>query len=331
MIKQSNLPQIRTNLASSGEGYSMLNTFNPLSGLMGGGDYVPDWALKLVPGSPAIGHAVFKAGSVALLTAGVVGSFRAAKHFNRLAEMREADNPAKKLHSQIGTTFDMSLTSKNKDNEKGQGKTAELSVPMPSIFSLNTAVGTALPLGAMLLASSVAYRAVDDWADSRRNKILDKSIADKDDTIKKLMLARAQIPKGRLNAKTLGSASDSADTSGAYVKEANQRPEGTIGAVSRGAVAALGLLGVAVFGAGVVGSYSYFKASDEGNQKYKAAKKGLKEYAKIKSGMTPITTIPRDAKDYFAAIDGPEQAPVAPKYRPALQQGDLNRPISVSL
>lgn len=325
MNKKGNIGQ-----SGKGQGYSMLNTLNPFSSIMGGGDYVPDWAHNLFPGSQATGAMAFKMGAVGLLAAGLVGGYRAIQHFDALANLRDSEGPAKDLHSQIGTTFNLSMKNKPVEKTKQTKKANESSkgTDRAPIFSWNNTLGTALPIGAFLLASAGAYTLVDTWADKRRNARLDQAIKDKDAVIKDLMLARAKIPRARLNNYSMGQASGDAIEAGSYVKEAS---DGVVDKTLRTAVSAAGLLGIALFSAGAIGSYNYFKALDDGNQKYDAAKKGLKEYAKLKSGMTPITTIPRDAKEYFAEIDGPAPKPTAPKYSPQLIENDLSRPISVTL
>ena len=83
--------------------------------------------------------------------------------------------------------------------------------------------------------------------------------------------------------------------------------------------------------ASAIGSYAYTSASDENNIKYKAYKKALREYAKNKSGMTPITVAPKDAPAYFASIDAArEQKPDTPRGLPSYDADALNKPISVS-
>ena len=308
-------------LAGSTPEYSYLNTFNPVSAITGGGDRVPEWAMNLTPGNPTAGYMAAKAGAVALLAAGLVGGYRAVKHFNRMSDMAEKNNPAKQLETQLGTTFNTTMKSKTASGGRV--------VPKPNVFSVPTAVSVAVPLGAMLLAAAGSYKAVDSWADGRRNKKLDASMEAKSNAIKELMLARAKIPRGRLDDKSYNAAITAANSADAYSKEARRDDMPT--AAFRGVVAGAGLLGIAIFGASAVGAHSYFKKTDEENLKYKAAKKGLREYAKLKTSMTPVTTIPTDAKKYFEEIDGEEVRATPPKALPALQDVDLNRPISVTL
>ena len=69
----------------------------------------------------------------------------------------------------------------------------------------------------------------------------------------------------------------------------------------------------------------------------------MREFAKQKTLASPITTLPTDAKKFFAAIDGPQsaaaaapvQAPPAelqtPRERPEVSADNLNQPISITL
>jgi hypothetical protein len=113
-----------------------------------------------------------------------------------------------------------------------------------------------------------------------------------------------------------------------YTKAASQNKEALIPQ----SVQLFGALTSAVILASAIGSYAYTSAGDENNLKYKAYKKALKEYAKNKSGITPITVAPKDAPSYFAAIDaaGQKQAPTV-RQQPSYDADALNKPISISI
>ena len=73
--------------------------------------------------------------------------------------------------------------------------------------------------------------------------------------------------------------------------------------VARGATSAAGILAAAIAMTSFIGMHQYTKAGDPDNIKYKAIKKGLNEYAKQKSNMSPINLAePSDA--YFNLIEG---------------------------
>ena len=82
---------------------SYLSTLNPISSVTGGIDKVPEWYVKLFPktkGGLQAAHQTFKAGAVGLLAAGLVGGYRALKHYDEMEELEEADRPSKDLASQ---------------------------------------------------------------------------------------------------------------------------------------------------------------------------------------------------------------------------------------
>ena len=101
--------------ADANEGVSYLNTLNPISGLFGGGDKVPEWWMKMFPSAavdpsgPRWGHLSFKAAACGLLAAALVGGARVASHVKRMSSLVDKDNPAGKLKSQLSTTFEAPL------------------------------------------------------------------------------------------------------------------------------------------------------------------------------------------------------------------------------
>jgi hypothetical protein len=206
-----------------------------------------------------------------------------------MAAMRDEDDPGEKLHSQLGTTFAVPL-----------GKTAaEQAVPMPSALSPQNIVNTAVPVGAFLLAAAGAWKGADMLADKRRNNLLTKAIAAKSNTVRDLMQIRARIAKGTATDQEVADVLAGVNDDDNYVKTAGEDPHPVV----RSGVTGLGLLLLALTGATAVGSYRYFSESDPDNLKYKAVQKGLNEYARNKTGMTPITTVPQDAATYFQSID----------------------------
>jgi len=297
------------------------NTLNPVSGIMGGVDYVPGSVLKAFgAGNESMAHSAFKTGAIGLLAASLIGGYRASQHAGEMRDLKNADRPGRGLASQVSTTFSGKLSGKKR--KKKQEKTAAEVLPTNN-FTVDTLMKSALPTGALLLASSLAYRAVDETMDARRNKQLDKAIAAKEDAIKNLITTRARVAKGTANDEDIKSAIRPLTGDNIYVKEA------AANLVGRG-VQTAGVLASAIVLASALGAYAYTSAGDENNLKYKAYKKALKEYAKNKSGMTPITIAPTDAGSYFADIDEGEQKKSTPRQLPQLDTDALNQPISVS-
>ena len=301
--------------ATSGNDVSYKNLFNPLSPLMGGGDKYPQFMANMFPGNPNAAWMASKAGAVALLAAALFGTARGVQHVKRMADMRDEDDPGDKLPSQLSTTFAVPL-----------GKTAaDQAVPMPSALSPQNIVNTAVPVGAFLLAAAGAWKGADVIADKRRNSLLTKAIAAKSNTVRDLMQVRARIAKGTASDQEVADALARVDDEDNYVKTAaGNDPHPVV----RSGITGLGLLLLALTGATAAGSYRYFSESDPDNLKYKAVQKGLNEYARNKTGMTPITTVPQDADTYFKQID---EGAGDKSTRELPEKESTRKPISITL
>lgn len=304
--------------ATGGPDVSYKNLFNPISPITGGGDKYPGFVANMFPNNPRAAWLASKVGAVTLLAAAIAGGVRGVQHLNRMAEMRDKDDPGQKLDSQLSTTFSVPL-----------GKHAAADVPkqmllMPPVLDSRNVTNTALPLGAALLAAALSWKGMDTLADNRRNKLLTNAVAAKSNVVRDLMQTRARIAKGTISDAEVGKALGQVDDESNYVKTAAGERYPTI----RKGVTGLGLLVLALAGATGAGAYTYFSASDPGNLRYKAIKSGLQEYARNKTGMTPITTIPQDAESYFKAIDE------GSKPKSVRDMGEIEatrRPISVTL
>jgi len=328
--------------AGTDDRYSYWNTINPFSGIMGGGDRYPKFWAAMFPDNPGLAHLTFKAGACALLAAGLVGGYRALKHVDKVSDMAEEDNPGKELSSQLSTTFEGTLSSKDmspakkalkEQQKKQQQKTAaDSGVKDPTdvdirAFSANNFLGMAVPVGATLLAACLAYKGVDDLVGARRNKLLDETIAEKDNALKKMMQTRARIAKGTATQKEVNSAIGVPDDDNIFMKTA-----GDGSSITQKGVTGVGLLVMSLVGASALGAYEYFKSSNENNIRYKAIKKGLKEYAKGKTNITPITVVPSDADKYFETIDTSSQdKPMTIRDQIEVNPDELKTPISVTL
>lgn len=301
----------------------------PISQVFGMTDKIPAGWVSMFPntvGGQRAAHVTFKAGFDALLAAGLIALYRGINHANRMSELAKSDNPAKGMKSQLSTTFAGSL---NPEQKKTAAAAGELSAPAP--FSAANTLVSALPLGAVILATSLAYRATDDYFDKRRNEALDEAISNKENVLKRLIKTRSRLAKGNASDREVHRALGGMSNDDLYVKQAS------ISDMIRGSVGGLGTLSCLLLGASAIGSYYYFKKADENNVRYRAMKKGLKEYARVKSGFTPVAIIPTKSRKFFAEID--EESPkkkepaVAPSVReeqPVLTE-TYNKPISLTL
>lgn len=131
------------------------------------------------------------------------------------------------------------------------------------------------------------------------------------------------MPKGTISDSELEDTLASVKADDSYVKTAGDLEYG------KAAWSSLGLLVAALTAASGVGAYKYFSASDPDNIRYKAMKKGLREYARSKSMRTPISIIPTDAESYFSGIDADSGTQDSP--RDAAEIESARKPISVTL
>lgn len=328
-----------TNAAVWGDqpGGSYVNTAIPVSQIFGLTDRIPEGWVKMFPnteGGQRAAHITFKAGFDALLAAGLIALYRGLNHVNRMSELAKSDNPAKGMKSQLSTTFAGSLNPEQTKTASGGA------LETPESFSLANTAASAIPLGAVILATSLAYRATDDYFDSKRNKALDDAIANKENVLKRLIKTRSRLAKGNASDSEVYKALGGMKNEDVYVKQANWFDD--IGDYFRGTVGGLGTLSCLILGAAAVGSYAYFSKADENNIRYRAMKKGLGEYARVKSGFTPVAIIPTKGRKFFAEIDQEapakkkkteEAAPVVESVRdeqPVLTD-TYNKPISLTL
>lgn len=322
----------------AGPNGSVSSLFNPFSGLTGTVDYVPgkwiDAVQKVIPGEAGktTAHMTAKAGAMMLLAAGLVGGYRTLRHVGDIVNMDKATRPGKNMASQLSTTFEGDLSGEDKKQKKAASEDnsappGKYDIRNPGNFTPWMLSATALPLGTFLLASALAYKGVDSVFDKFRNKRLDRSIKEKEQAVKKLITARAQQAKGGVTSGTADAATEDLRDSDIYTKSASQNKI----AIIPETVQLVGVSSAAILLASAIGAYHYTASADENNIKYKAYKKALKEYAKAKSGMTPITVAPTNSADYFAGIDAAAgNRPVTPRSQPAYDSDALNKPISVS-
>lgn len=339
--------------AQTGPGGSWLQLFNPFSPITGGNDRIPQFIANAFPDNPTAAWLVSKVGASALLAATLAGSARYIQHKDRMHRLKDKNDPASKIESQLNTTFLGSLkgvedagkekVKDKKEKDKDLSKeaavktanptdtTSSYRVEMPSVLNLfDSTWKTALPVSAFLLAGSAAWNGVNKISDKSRNKRLDKAVKDKDSIIRTLMTTRARVAKGTATEEEVSRALSLADTVANKTASLNKTAGGDKDkhAVPRAALAAAGLLAVGLAAASSIAGYRHFSATDENNVKYKALKQGLDRYARAKTQMSPITFIPEGGREYFESIDR-DQAPPDVRSQPEITPA--KKPISITL
>lgn len=359
-------------VGGTGPGFSYARTLNPWSAWAGGGDRYPEFWASMFPNNPNMAMTTFKMGAVGLLAAATVGGLRYLRHNRTMSELYEENSPAKKLRAQLSTTFEPYLSRSEADAAKLRGQTGETDpegvqkaidrgrggileglfkksattgpapayqVALSSTTAMDNVMAMAWPLGAALLGSAVAYKAVDTAAEAQRRSVITDATREKADALRMLMHIRARVPRARASSKEMADIQGGADSSLAYNQSAmaldksartgDRVPTGT--GYTRQAITAAGLLYSALGVATGVTAYNYFSKNNEGNIRYNAIKKGLNIYARDEALRSPISIIPQDADKYFKELDAPEVHKVTARKAPTVDPDALNNPISVLL
>jgi len=323
---------------------SYWSTFNPFSQLSTSNpvDRVPEWWDKYIPISDRdTRYLAWKATALSLLAASIVGGGRLLLHMGKVDDVRKNDAPGHQLKSQLNTAFEVrdavpNVPNKQKANrmvaedyEQGDEKIASLQKHATDWK------GVAIPGGIALIAASLAYAATDSWADKRKGEILKKRIEGKNNYMKNLVVARGRNARGVLTPEEMAEALSRPDFEGQaeQVKQAS---------VNKTAVdhwtdvfwPAAGLIGAVIFATTAYGSYKYHEANNINNIKYKAYKKGLEEYAAMRSQSNPLTVGTANS-NMFDRIDR-DDAQAAPERKEKPRQAELlledrHTPVSVTI
>jgi hypothetical protein len=323
---------------------SYWSTFNPFSQLSTSNpvDRVPKWWNDLPFFSdPDTKYLAWKATALSLLAAGIVGGGRLLLHMGKVDNVRKNDAPGHQLKSQLNSAFEMrdpvpaatadgTALPKPEDHvyEEGNEKIASQQKQGTDWK------GLAIPGSIALLAGALTYYAVDSWADQRKGEILKKRTEGKSDYLKNLIVARGRNARGTLTPEELETALNRPDfeTQGEQVKQ---------GSFDKNAVdhwtdvfwPVAGLIGAAIFATTAYGSYKYHEANNINNIKYKAYKKGLEEYAAIRSQSNPLTVGTANS-NIFRRIDNNTPAVSGGKVPPVQNElllDDRHTPVSITI
>ena len=334
-------------------GYSYANSLNPL-GVLYGGVKVPNWLYNMLPGSrPGASedernNAKLQAALITLIGGGVLVGGAVTGIGRGLKALYDArmhtDNAAKNIGGDASTTYDLAVLGKSAAVDKQAWE-----INYPDKLSFSTLLGVAAPVGALILASAAASKGVDALSAAARSNRIDRKMALRNKIYTDLISARARNAKGLLTDKEYADLQGRvAESVPSTVKEASisdtikdiwnwkdwlaGKAQGVGEAVDmsgRSVIAALGLIAAGVAGAAGIASYTYTKASDPDNIKYKAIEKGLQEYAKGKSSTTPITMLAPN-KAFFDKLDqGAPQKTI--RDLPQVTTDDINKPLSMTL
>ena len=287
---------------------SYWSTFNPFSQFSSSNpvDRIPEWLDKLpVNISRDTKYLIWKATALSLLATAIVGGGRLLLHTDKVNKVRKNDAPGHKLNSQLNASFEMSDTPKTWMPKNPEECTDDSGNTEEQIKTAADWWGAAIPGGIAVIVGALAYAATDAWADKRKGEILKKRMEGKSNYLKDLIVARGQNARGTLTPDEYSKALLRPDfeENGVQYKE---------GALNKRAVDKwtdsiplfLGTIGAALFAVTAYGSYKYHEANNPNNIRYRAYKKGLEEYAAIRSRSNPLT-IGVAGNQIFNRIDEP--------------------------
>ena len=299
------------------KGFTYASLFNPLSPLLGGGDRIPEWAMRTFPGKPETAWLASKTLAVGFEAALLAAAYRGMQHINTMSELSQNDDPDKKMEKEIGTTFNVDFSNGKTENkteempkkaaESDIVRTREVEMPHYANIYRNT-IYSGLPIAAFVLAAAAGYNWVDKKSDQRLNEAVTEAVANKNRAVKNLMQARARVAKGTITEPEVQEVLANAENAEPYVKQAaendnrSRRERGT-DRYLRAGLTSYGLLAAALYIAATGASYKYFKAADKNNIRYKAMKKGLMEYTKNKVVRAPLNIVPTGQNEFFDTIN----------------------------
>jgi len=323
----------RKYMAEPGNGWNWRAIVPGASLLKDGLAKYPKQFSGLIPGSEWGDYLVASGVGAALLGVALMGGARGFKWLVDAGREDTDSDPAKKMREQLGTTFTYG------EQANGTRKTAaDATVPYGTVERPSGVAGifkstanVAVPALALILAGGAAFKGIDALADAAWTRRTEKNLARNQETLRKLIAVRARLAKGNASDEEVESALADAASSG-YVKRAFDLSDFK-SALGSGAER----LGVAVLlltiGAGItsgVGAYRYFKKSDPGNIKYKAYERGLQDYARLKTQMTPLTISP-DRELLDSIDDGPSGNAGTGDVRGMSEVAPTRRPITLTV
>ena len=336
---------------NSGKG-SKVAPFIPGSAAAGVDMYVPDWISSMFPGTyssdPETRNSAYRKATIATNTAGAVllaaGLVAGVRGISGILHRAKAlglnqDNPAKGRMSDLDTMykFEPGIAA-----DFGKKASSTWTLDAPNSFTPSGAayyiLAAGLPMlgaiGAGALMNSRISKLVGDSTIDRVRRKRDRREGLRDD----LIFARAANARGKLDRKQLKELNDRVKAEGMdTVAEAGMMLDSmpkSAGVNSKVGLAysVLGLSAATVLAASALGSYAYTESRDPKNVKFRAIKKGLKEYAKTKSGMAPIVIGGAAGGSPFDVLDADAETPVPPREAPEVPaDAPSSKTISVTL
>lgn len=337
-----------TELASNNQGSS----FVPPWAMLSGGIKVLPAIEKMMPGwnsenkeerdkahwNAAMAQTIMCA---AALGVGMTGVGKLMAYTARRRGIGENDNPVAGMQSKLNMTFDPFSNVKTAAAQPTKKEDKPWALPFPALASKKTFASVALPLLAVAATAGITDTLVDSWTENRDAKRISEKLNRRSALTNDLFIARAKNARGRLSDDEYKKLENRimAENIGIPKQAAAKKYED--GLIDSGAglvrklVAGTGMLAAGILAASAIGSYYWTDRSDPNNIRYRAMKKGLKEYAKGKAAMSPIT-IAEPSDKLLEAIDGPQDTPSSstaadtPRSEQDMSAFLSNKPVSVS-
>jgi len=282
--------------------------------------------------NPGRGQFLAYMGNKALLQG--LMAFAAVYGLRRMRNAVKKDDPSDEVDNQLDSTYEQKMNKDAAESVEAAAQVPQQSIGVvgrPGPGSAENFAASVVP--ALVLLSSAAYgwsRAGKDMKANNRAYLKDRLKAQEEE-FNRLLSTRAMIAKGTATREQV---EEALGKSASLDKKAFGTP----------LVGALMLLGAAIYTGSAIASYKYFSKADPNNLKLKAMEKGLSEYAKVRSDMTPVSIVPTDSDEFFRNIDegdasAKEQQETSPelsyaaskRLRVAPEVADARRGVAVSL
>ena len=326
---------------TSGSGASWLSTLlNPVPTVIKTTDKYPAWLAEKASkrmgtkDNPGRGQFLAYMGSKALIQG--LMAFATVYGLRRLRSGIKGDDPSSEVESQLDSTYEPELKKDAAEVPPPQAPAAPQTgigvVGRPGPGSIENLAAAVVP--SLALLSMAAYGWTKAGKDIKANSraYLKDRLKRREAEFNNLLGIRAMVAKGTATREQVEDA---------LKKDASMDKS----ALATEVVGALTLLGAAVYAGSAIGAYKYFSKSNPDNLKLKALEKGLAEYAKVRSDMTPVSIVPKDSDEFFRKIDegdgvnAAQQQEASPdlsyaasrRLRVAPEVADARRGVSVSL
>lgn len=307
---------------------NLARTLNPFSKVFGGNDpqYVPKFLInsaKSFNDSPdwtqnkaaKLAHVFSKIVGGGAAAATVFAALRLGAHSMDMDKINLAGKTAgQDLQKQyVKPTAPLLLPQDTQDKTIEMNKNA--------VWDPYSAALATIPPAVALISAATAFKKADQFADRRQQKELNKNIASTIQDINQLGMSNIKKVRGAQKPKQSKKQQSQAKT---------QKPEQKVQKQASEAIpAAASFLALLAAAASMAIGFNVQRAYDPDTIKYKALKKGIKQYNKIKSTERLFNTQPINQKVLKSLDPQPKQGKAAIDQLPEVHTEAMYRPVDI--